>query len=667
MMNRIMLRTSTLFTLGIFLLCLSLAACGSSSSTTGPVSSCDTPFNTTQEQNQTRYWVRHAIVVTVIPASGVSTALPELPHDLQSALGGVGVAIKITPDLSFAETAQFPLLVQLPSSIVASFVLNTPVAMQSKMCDADIFDAVTRINAQSSIPVMGSGGMLGKIEGASPDWTFGSSQTGDHIHGSPGGPPSTNSNIQVKNFPTGTSATASSVVIFDTGYNPATLPDPAQLAAATPTPVPSTPSCPPVKDMVATTYASPPVALPFSVAGINTSTSGGTNEAQWLGFFNTSAFGEVYSPVSEDYITSAQRRNGFCELPYVLTDPTSPPTGSKAYNPVNIQDHGLFISSIIHALAPSASIRLVRVLNDYGAGDLATLEQAFAVLLHSPATWGLPAVGDASHHVIINLSLTMSVKSSCLHNLFSLQSPNSMIIPNSPEQLVSPPANAYLSDAGCASESALGADPNDFAQAASAGKLTPAGKVLLPLALSLQDLAANNYTIVAAAGNDGAGEYANAPAAFCSTYAVASLTNGAAQNRASAGTSGDTFAATELDAFSNLPYIDGSNDCIQVTTSSSAVARLSLESGQNRGRAEIGTNLCGVHILKTTPSGGLPPYAMVNWSGTSFATASASGVTAQIFEDGTTPASIEEQNILAEPTSSTSPPALFPQLNLPCA
>lgn len=44
--------------------------------------------------------------------------------------------------------------------------------------------------------------------------------------------------------------------------------------------------------------------------------------------------------------------------------------------PVNVADHGLFAAGLVRAVAPASDIHLVRVLNDYGCGDLWTLNQA---------------------------------------------------------------------------------------------------------------------------------------------------------------------------------------------------------------------------------------------------------------------------------------------------
>ncbi|BCL83497.1 S8/S53 family peptidase [Ktedonobacteria bacterium brp13] len=63
-------------------------------------------------------------------------------------------------------------------------------------------------------------------------------------------------------------------------------------------------------------------------------------------------------------------------------------------------DHGLSVVGIIRNLAPGARIRLVRVLNDYGGGDLYGLYAALTDLEHELHTGALRSV-------IINLSLTI--------------------------------------------------------------------------------------------------------------------------------------------------------------------------------------------------------------------------------------------------------------------
>jgi subtilisin family serine protease len=60
-------------------------------------------------------------------------------------------------------------------------------------------------------------------------------------------------------------------------------------------------------------------------------------------------------------------------------------------------DHGLFVAGIIHALAPASEIRLVRVLDQYGQGDLFTLCNALHDFIRGQVLLGRRGV--------INLSL----------------------------------------------------------------------------------------------------------------------------------------------------------------------------------------------------------------------------------------------------------------------
>jgi subtilisin family serine protease len=62
----------------------------------------------------------------------------------------------------------------------------------------------------------------------------------------------------------------------------------------------------------------------------------------------------------------------------------------------DIRDHGLFVASVIHATAPWARIRLMRVLNNFGVGSLHSLTIALATLIQSKRP---------EEPLVINLSL----------------------------------------------------------------------------------------------------------------------------------------------------------------------------------------------------------------------------------------------------------------------
>jgi subtilisin family serine protease len=70
-------------------------------------------------------------------------------------------------------------------------------------------------------------------------------------------------------------------------------------------------------------------------------------------------------------------------------------------------DHGLFVASLIHAVAPQATIKLWRVLNDQGVGTLASLLN------------GLAAAFDEPGPLVVNLSLVLKVPIEELEALWS--------------------------------------------------------------------------------------------------------------------------------------------------------------------------------------------------------------------------------------------------------
>src|SRR5207245_2956491 len=61
------------------------------------------------------------------------------------------------------------------------------------------------------------------------------------------------------------------------------------------------------------------------------------------------------------------------------TTPERPVTGKDLYGRhvgFRIEDHGLFVAGIVHDLAPDANIECIRVLNDFGVGNVNTLLHA---------------------------------------------------------------------------------------------------------------------------------------------------------------------------------------------------------------------------------------------------------------------------------------------------
>ena len=78
-------------------------------------------------------------------------------------------------------------------------------------------------------------------------------------------------------------------------------------------------------------------------------------------------------------------------------------TGRDAYNEARyyfMPDHGIFVSGLIRDIAPRARIRLIRILNDFGGGDLYNLFAALTDLEQE-------IVSGTIRRLVINLSLTI--------------------------------------------------------------------------------------------------------------------------------------------------------------------------------------------------------------------------------------------------------------------
>jgi len=70
----------------------------------------------------------------------------------------------------------------------------------------------------------------------------------------------------------------------------------------------------------------------------------------------------------------------------------------------NSSDHGLFVSGLVHAVAPGSEIHLIRVLNEQGLGDLDTLVNALNLFIKKT----LESNGTLEN-TVINLSLSVNL------------------------------------------------------------------------------------------------------------------------------------------------------------------------------------------------------------------------------------------------------------------
>jgi subtilisin family serine protease len=242
-----------------------------------------------------------------------------------------------------------------------------------------------------------------------------------------------------------------------------------------------------------------------------------------------------------------------------------------------LPDHGLFVAGIVAQIAPDAELHLVQVLNDYGVGDLAALEQ---VLRSLPETL-LRDRPDA--RLIVNLSLGSAVPV---------------------------PRRRYFSRwLPRAHSAAQGAWPvglaNDLLEGAHAG-----------LAGTIRWLYEQGVLVVAAAGNDALREHLGGvlpppryPAYYESVLAVAA-----------AGPSGRPAA------YSNRGDVQPFGNGITTLGGDVVVRR----ADQPPLTAEDG--IVGVYSSPTLPTGEPNRSGWVRWSGTSFSTAIISGLAARLWQ-----------------------------------
>ncbi|MSP14757.1 MAG: hypothetical protein EXR62_17585 [Chloroflexi bacterium] len=96
------------------------------------------------------------------------------------------------------------------------------------------------------------------------------------------------------------------------------------------------------------------------------------------------------------------------------SDLTPPPALGLIYDLIsNVSNHGFFVSSLVHAIEPSASIHLVRVLNNDGKGSLNSLQLGFNECLSHP----LPSHGRR----VINLSLGTIASATTITDVFNIE------------------------------------------------------------------------------------------------------------------------------------------------------------------------------------------------------------------------------------------------------
>jgi hypothetical protein len=600
------------------------------------------------DKPELRYWLRDRIAVSVqLPLQNGALADQDLAKSVASALREQAGA-----QLDFIAP-----LIRVGQNATIFYQLAGNNAKNK--CDSSVLSAVNKINAALSPKVARSelvganqnfvvpsselqplsvavDGQKVAVAGASPDWLFSSASVigGDGGGGKPGGP----AKIPPSGFSPGSASdpveasarsdggAGTAVVVLDTGYK---LGEAHQAPGA----------CPGVA-VGQCAPAAQSVTLNSTVAAALGGLSG--TSLGDLGAYLQESDMAVQTDTPYNVNNNGGHGLPITGVPYEFTDANGAPA--------SVVDHGLYISGLIHEAAPRAQIRLVRVLNDYGIGDLQSILVGVQTVASNPDTLAKLLNIDSQRRIVVNLSLGFGPPTDCLIGVYS----HWQTLQQTEDAVVQKTRKASPANINCATDKTTGsATPATEAnqpyreplERLILGQDTSGGAagLTLPLSLAISNLRRVNQRIgavVAAAGNESTSETkldADLPAAICGVLPVGATD---VKSMLSLSSTPDP-SGLGLAPFSNRPLVDPApwnspRLCLDVSGGGEVGAPITVTLKQMDlpSLIAVGVNTCGIFaspVPPTTAGGSATPSPshMALWDGTSFATGIASGYVAR--------------------------------------
>jgi hypothetical protein len=597
------------------------------------------------DKPELRYWLRDRIAVSVqLPVQSGALADQDLAKSVASALRDqagtqldfIAPLIRVGQNATiFYQLAGNNATNKCDSSVLAS-VNKINAALNPKVSRSQFVGANQNLVIPSSElhPLSVSvGGQQVAVVGASPDWLFAGAPLGN---GDGGGKPGGPAKIPPSGFSPGDAsdlalASARSnggadtaVVVLDTGYKLG-----ASHQALVACPGAAVGQCAPAVQSVT---LNPTVATALS--GLSGTPLGDLDK-----FLQESDMA-VQTDAPYDVTNNGGHGLPITGVPYEFTDANN--------DPALVVDHGLYISGLIHQAAPRAQIRLIRVLNDYGVGDLQSILLGVQTVAGNPDTLAKLLNIDPQRRIVVNMSLGFGPPTDCLIGVYN----HWQTIQQAEDAVVQKTGKASPANISCLTDKTAG-DATPAAEANQPYRSNLEQLILgnggahaaltLPLTLAISNLRNVNQRIgavLAAAGNESSPDIklnADLPAAICGVLPV-----GATDVKSLLRlTSTPDPSGLGLAPFSNRPLLATDPDnaprlCLDVSSGREVgtPVTVTLKQMSLPSMVAVGVNTCSVFASPVPPTfaGGSAadsPSHMAFWDGTSFATGIASGYVAR--------------------------------------